>query len=97
MTYSSESRIIPLLKIEDLDSQTFDLCRKLVVLTKPVHLWLRMNNEEILRSAQLIVKDPLTGQEGISLAGLLLFGTESAIMQFWPMYRIEAIFSLNNS
>lgn len=91
-TYSSESRIIPLLKIEDLDNQTFDICRKLIVVTKPTHPWLTMNNEEILRSAQLIVKEPSTGQEGINLAGLLLFGTENTIMQFWPMYRIEAIF-----
>lgn len=90
--YSSERRSIPFLKIEDLDSQTFDLCRKLIVITRPTHPWLTMNDKDILTSARLIDKNPVSGQEEINLAGLLLFGTESSIMQYWPMYRIEAIF-----
>lgn len=91
-TYSSESRLIPQLKIEDLDKETFEKCRKLAAVLKPTHPWLTMTDEEILRSAKLFVRDPKTGEEGICLAGLLLFGTEESMMSFFPIYRIEAIY-----
>lgn len=89
--YSSESVIIPMLTIEDLDKETFDKCRKLVSATKPTHSWLTLTNDEILRSVKLIHKDA-SGNEGICLAGLLLFGTTDSIATFYPTYRTEAIY-----
>lgn len=89
--YSSENRIVPMLEIEDLDDKTFSMCRKLVASIKPNHAWLTLTNEEILRSVKLIRKDS-SGKEGISLAGLLLFGTEDSIATFYSSYRIEALY-----
>lgn len=90
-SYSSESVIIPMLTIEDLDKNTFDKCRKLVSATRPTHSWLTLTNDEILRSVKLIHKDT-SGNEGICLAGLLLFGTTDSIAAFYPTYRTEAIY-----
>lgn len=90
-SYSSESVIIPMLKVEDLDEETFDKCRKLVSATRPTHSWLTLTNIEILRSVKLIRKDA-SGHEGICLAGLLLFGTTDSIATFCSTYRTEAIY-----
>lgn len=37
------------------------------------HAWGSMDNEELLRSANLILVDPDTKREGITLAAVLLF------------------------
>lgn len=89
---SSENRILPFLEIGDLDNTTFDYCRKLVSLRNKAHPWIKLSNEEILKSSGLIGKDPTTGNKGIKQAALLLFATESTIASFMPSYRIEAIY-----
>ena len=38
------------------------------------HPWKSLSDEELLRSAGLILKDPERQMEGITLAALLLFG-----------------------
>lgn len=90
--FSSESRVIPFLRVEDLDKKTFDTCRQLVANTNPTHTWTKFSNEEILRSARLIGIDARTGKEGIRLAGLLLFGTDESLLDFHPTNRVEAIY-----
>lgn len=89
---SSENRIIPFLEINDLDNETFDYCRKLVSLRNKSHPWIKLSNEEILKSCGLITKDPTTGKVGFKQAALLLFGTEYSIANYMPSYRIEAIY-----
>lgn len=89
---SSENRIVPFLELDDLDPKTFDYCRKLVSLRNESHPWIKLSNEELLKSCGLIAKDPTTGIVGIKQAALLLFGTESSIATFMPSYRIEAIY-----
>lgn len=58
----------------------------------PEHPWITQNNSEILHSCQLIVKDGITGEEHLTYAALLLFGTEDSIIRYCPRYRIEAIY-----
>lgn len=88
---SSENRIVPFLELDDLDPKTFDYCRKLVSLRNESHPWIKLSNEELLKSCGLIAKDPTTGIVGIKQAALL-FGTENSIATFMPSYRIEAIY-----
>ena len=89
---SSENKVIPFLELDDLDTKTFDDCRKLVSLRNESHPWIKMSNEEILKSYGLIAMDPTTGKTGIKQAAILLFGTESSIATFIPSYKIEAIY-----
>ncbi|RHJ84799.1 RNA-binding domain-containing protein [Parabacteroides sp. AM08-6] len=91
-TLSYENKIIPYLGLEDLDKKTFDYCRKLVKLINETHPWIKLSDEEILKSCGLIAKDPTTGQTGIKSAALLLFGTDVSLATFMPAYRIEAIY-----
>lgn len=55
-----------------------------------------MDNEELLRSANLILVDPDTKREGITLAAVLLFGKENTIMSVLPQHKPDAIFRVEN-
>lgn len=55
-----------------------------------------MSHEEILRSANLILTDPETKEEGITLAAILLFGKDSSIMSVLPHHKTDAIFRVEN-
>jgi ATP-dependent DNA helicase RecG len=56
-----------------------------------------MSNEELLRSAGLILTDEHTQQEGITLAAILLFGHDSTIMSVLPQHKTDAIFRVVNT
>ena len=55
-----------------------------------------MSNEELLRSANLILTDPETKCEGITLAAILLFGKDNSIMSVLPQHKTDAIFRVEN-
>ncbi len=55
-----------------------------------------MSDEELLRSANLILTDPETKREGITLAAILLFGKDNSIMSILPQHKTDAIFRVKN-
>ena len=60
------------------------------------HPWIDMTDEEMLRSCGLILEDPETNKEGITLAAILLFGTDNRIMSVLPQHKTDAIFRVFN-
>ena len=60
------------------------------------HVWKNMNNEELLRSANLILTDLEIKCEGITLAAILLFGKDNSIMSVLPQHKTDAIFRVEN-
>ncbi len=58
---------------------------------EPHHPWENMSNEELLRSAGLYQKNMLTGKSGYTLACILLFGKDEAILSALPHHRTDAI------
>lgn len=56
-----------------------------------------MSDEELLRSAGLILTDEYTQKEGVTLAGILLFGQDSTIMSVLPQHKTDAIFRIYNT
>ena len=60
------------------------------------HVWGNMSDEELLRSANLILIDPETKCEGITLAAILLFGKDNSIMSVLPQHKTDAIFRVEN-
>ena len=60
------------------------------------HVWGNMSNEELLRSANLILTDPETKREGITLVAILLFGKDNSIMSVLPQHKTDAIFRVEN-
>ena len=90
------NRVYPNLDISFLDSTVIEKARKMAVVRNENHAWGSMDNEELLRSANLILVDPDTKTEGITLAAILLFGKENTIMSVLPQHKTDAIFRVEN-
>ena len=94
-TYT-ENRISPYANMDDLEDELFTRVRKTVGNLKPGHPWVSMDNIELLKSAGMYLKDQITGQQGITLAGILIFGSELMIQTALPHYRTDAILRREN-
>ncbi len=87
----TENQILPHLKIDDLDAGLFDKVRSRLSLTNANHPWLEATNERILRDARFLRRDFTTGEEGLTLAAALVFGTDDVIGNVLPAYRIDIL------
>lgn len=56
-----------------------------------------MSNEQVIRSAGLVLKDRSSGKEGLTLAAILPFGTDQLIMSVLPQHKTDAIFRVFNT
>ena len=86
------NKVYPNLKIDFLDINIIEKVRKMAILRNQNHIWKNLNDEELLRSANLILIDPETNKEGITLAAILLFGKDNSIMSVLPQHKTDAIF-----
>lgn len=82
--------------IDSLRVELIERARRMAVIQDKNHPWQSMTDEQILRSAGLILEDGYTHQEGITLAGILLFGKDSTIMSALPQHKTDAIFRVQN-
>ncbi len=90
------NKIYPNLDIDFLDASIIDKAKKMAIARNKNHVWEKMDHEEILRSANLILTDPETKCEGITLAAILLFGKDNSIMSVLPQHKTDAIFRVEN-
>ncbi len=84
------------LGLEFLNLELIQKAKKMAVSRVDDHVWTNMSEEEILRSSGLILTDPDTGKEGITLAAILLFGKDNTIMSVLPQYKTDAIYRVKN-
>ena len=94
-TYA-EHKIFPYVTPEDLRMDLMDKIRNLAKSKNPDHPWLKMSDEEILKSAGLWEKDFSSGIQGYNLAGVLLFGKDEVIRSCCPGYITDAIYRVEN-
>ena len=80
----TENQIFPKLKLEDLDSSLFQKVRARIALLDTNHPWLTASDERILRDARFLRRDFATGEEGLTLAAALVFGTDDVIGNILP-------------
>jgi ATP-dependent DNA helicase RecG len=92
----TENQILPHLRIEDLDQRLFDKIRSRLSLINTNHPWLEATNERILRDARFLRRDFNTGEEGLTLAAALVFGTDDVIGNILPAYRIDILVRREN-
>ncbi|MCX7950154.1 MAG: putative DNA binding domain-containing protein, partial [Treponemataceae bacterium] len=90
-TYYSEAKVYPFISEKDLSSETLKKARTRLSAVRPNHPWLALDDTAFLKKAGLISRDMETGQEGITLAGILLFGLEETILNILPFYKIDAL------
>lgn len=95
--FFTESKIYPHLTMDDLDAPLFDRARALIRGYRSDHPWLALDNEELLKSSSLRVKDYQNGAEGLTLAAALIFGKDTTIQAILPAYKVEAMVRIKNT
>ena len=85
------NKVYPIFSVKDLRQDLINRARDMAINRHSDHEWKTLDNEGLLRSCGLILVDELTGEEGITLAAVLLFGTDSMIKSLCFQYKTEAI------
>ncbi len=89
----ADSRILKNYSMDDIDIESVQQYRRLFAIAKPDHPWLAESDFELIRKLGGYRKDRATGEEGFTLAGLLMFGKSAAITDneccpnFFPDYQ----------
>lgn len=93
-----EDTIYPYVSIEsDLRKDLIEKARKLANSNvKKRHAWMDMTDIELLKSAGLYKVDRQTGREGITLAGVMLFGKDEIISEINPYCRTDALYRVDD-
>ena len=92
------NRVYPHWKVSDLRTDLIDKARGMAVLRKQLfdkqrHPWADMSNEELLRTSGLILTDE-QGRTGITLAAVLLFGTDKLFITLLTAFAIFLIVAI---
>lgn len=93
----TENRIFPYVTLDDLRIDLINLARKMAHNQRgDVHPWDTMTDMELLRSANLYSKDLIMGKEGMTLAGVLIFGKDEIILSALPHHKTDVILRIEN-
>jgi len=86
---SLDTRILHGFALDDLDKDTLHAYRNMLASHKPDHPWNTPDDAEFLRLIGGLRKDRETGEQGLSLAALLMFGHGTAITEAAPYYFLD--------
>jgi ATP-dependent DNA helicase RecG len=75
--------------LADLDPETLKAFRQRFVSREPDHPWLGLDDKNLLIQLGGWKRDRITGKEGLTLAGLLMFGRERSILDALPHYQLD--------
>ncbi|MCM7958319.1 ATP-binding protein [Enterobacter hormaechei] len=88
-TDTLDDRIFEGYTIDDLDKASIQIYRKMLADSKPSHVWLELDDFDFITALKGWKKDRKTKIEGLTLAGILMFGKWSTIQEALPNYFIE--------
>ncbi|MEE1274640.1 MAG: putative DNA binding domain-containing protein [Olegusella sp.] len=88
--YYSERKVYRYLTKDDLRLDLLPRIREMAVAKKANHPWGSMGDDDLLRSANLFLKDYETGQEGFTLGAALVLGKDEVIASIAPAYKTDA-------
>ncbi|MBB2984750.1 putative DNA binding domain-containing protein [Paraburkholderia sp. SIMBA_009] len=84
-----DATILPRYDVDDLDLETVAAYRQIFASRAPTHPFIAQALPEFLRSLQAWKKDRETGAEGLTVAGLLMFGKLNSILDAVPNYIVD--------
>ncbi len=90
-TTYTENEIYPYLKIADLRKDLIQRVKKLAKLNNEQNDWAELDDEQFLKRTSLYRSDFVTGKQGITLAGILFFGTDEQIASVVPAFKFDLI------
>ncbi len=83
------SRVIPYTSLNDLDTATINQYRNLMKSVNAGHPWLQESDEGLLRKVGAYATNRETMANGATVDGLLMFGTDEALRELFPQYKVE--------
>ncbi len=93
----TEGIIYTAFRFEDFNLSLFPKVRNLIRSYNADHPWLELNNEQMLKMAGLWDRDYKTGEEGYTLAAVLLLGKDEAIQSVVPHFKVDALVRRENT
>ncbi|WP_322048152.1 ATP-binding protein [Paraburkholderia sp. J67] len=84
-----DATILPRYDTDDLDLETITAYRQIFASRAPTHPFISQSLPEFLRSVQAWKKDRESGNEGLTIAGLLMFGKLNSILDAVPNYIVD--------
>lgn len=94
----ADCEILPGFRVEDLDKRSLEQYRNRFASRSPAHPWLKLDDKGLLARLGGWRTDRTSGQEGLTVAGLLLFGKDEAIRDpaAVPQYQVDYRERLSN-
>ncbi|WP_300382600.1 RNA-binding domain-containing protein, partial [Clostridium sp.] len=86
---SQDSLILEGFDIDDLNQDTINSFRNRLRAIKPNHPWVALNDKQFLYKLGAYDKNRKLGIEGITAAGLLMFGEDRGITDEFPKYFLD--------
>lgn len=86
---SRDDRILSGFDFSDIDQDSLRAYRNLFAIAKPQHPWMELDIIDLFRNIGGWRKNRQSGEEGITLAGILMFGTWNAIQDAVPNYFVD--------
>lgn len=84
-----DARILEHFTLDDLDMESVSAYRNMFSAVRPTHAWLALDTFEFLKTQRCWLRDRNTGKEGLTVAGLLMFGKWNSIQDAMPSYFLE--------
>ncbi|MBE9051659.1 putative DNA binding domain-containing protein [Nostocales cyanobacterium LEGE 11386] len=84
-----DARLLENYGFDDIDLNTLKAYRNQFKATKPDHPWLDQDDKEFLQSIGGWLRDRQTRKEGLTVAGLLMFGKLPSILEAMPHYVVD--------
>jgi ATP-dependent DNA helicase RecG len=85
----ADSRILEHFTLDDLDRPSLQQYRQRFASHKPTHPWLSEDDTGLLAKLGGWRRDRRSGLEGVTVAGLLMFGRDEAIREALPLYHVD--------
>ena len=87
----ADCEILPNFTLEDLDKRSLEQYRNRFASRSPVHPWLKLDDRGLLEKLGGWRKDRTSGEEGLTVTGLLMFGKDEAIRDpaGVPQYHVD--------
>lgn len=82
-------KILDNFDLNDLDSETLKSFRQRFSSREPDHPWLALDDKNLLFKLGGWRRDRYTNKEGLTIAGLLMFGHERSILDAFPNYQLD--------
>ena len=86
---SHDTRILDRFGLQDLDLDSLHAYRNAFAVHRPGHPWIALDDQAFLQMLGAWREDRVSGQAGLTAAGLLMFGRWPSIPEAFPLYFLD--------